>query len=227
MQKLHLCFLSISLLVHALGGASKANAYAWDNGFPMNTNVAPSITGFVAADDFVVDEPTTLVHAVFWAAKFDPSPSNVFSWTVFEHANDRPGAMVATYTETSPVVFGGHAFYDGRILITGYRLSMESLALQPGRYWISFHDGPWGSPDDGSDLLWGFTHLNHGFPHRRDTNGVNPTWPFSGYPLEGDSIDLAFRLSSVIVPEPQSMSMCFAAASLLSGRFYGRSKKWR
>ena len=134
--------------------------------------------------------------------------------------------MIATYTQVATQVVGAHAFYDANILIIGYRLSMEALSLQPGRYWIGFHDGPWGSPSDGSNLLWGFTHLNHGFPHRRDTNGVNPTWPFSGYPLEGDAQDLAFRLSSVITPEPQSMSMCFAAASLLSLR-YVRSKKCR
>ena len=80
MQKLHpACFVSLLLLIHVFGGGSKAKAYFWDNGFPMNGSTAPLITGFVAADDFVVDATTTLVQAVFWAAKFDPSPSNVFS----------------------------------------------------------------------------------------------------------------------------------------------------
>jgi hypothetical protein len=124
----------------------------YNNGAPDQSD-GSNITGFVAADDFILDSAVTLTGGTFWSSpNFDPFTSQfscTIGWAIHADRGGTPCTILFSGSDSSPVltdtgvqIFGTE---EWRIVF-----SLGSLNLGPGTFWLVLHEGALGTPDDGT-----------------------------------------------------------------------------
>jgi len=207
--------------------ASSSTIY--NNGSPNQAD-AENITSFIAADDFQLNAGSTLTAITFWAsADVDPFSSQfsgVIGWGIFSNGSGIPGTLLAsgfdaqpTLTDTGVQIFGTEEYQIS--------ISLPSVGLNSGTYWLGLHEGAFSAPDDGTPIYWDTTGSQTGAVPMvtSDLSGVSGWFPG----LSENNLDLAFELSgnpgvSVSAPEP---AMTFPVLVLLSVGCFWISRRRR
>jgi hypothetical protein len=207
---LHVAGLAVGLLlVMPLARATTI----YNNGAPNQSDGA-NITGFVAADDFLLNGIVSLTGGSFWSsANFDPftdSFSGTIGWAILADMIGAPGTILFSGSDSSPVLT------DTGVQIFGteeWRIdfSFGSVNLIPGTYWLALHEGALGTPDDGTTIFWDTTGSQTGSLSQitADVTGASG-WSTNTALNGGSGSDLAFLLTGstgTATPEPSSVGL--------------------
>jgi hypothetical protein len=187
----------------------------FNNGSPNQLD-GSNITGFVAADDFVLGSPATLGGGSFWSsANFDPFGSSfagTIGWAILADSGGSPGSILFSGSDSSPAltdtgntIFGTH---EWRI-----DFSFGSVNLNAGTYWLALHEGALGTPDDGTTIFWDTTGSQTASVGQISADlSAQSGWSANGL-NGGSNSDLSFLLNgtggppSTSTPEPGTVSL--------------------
>lgn len=110
--------------------------------------------------NFTLNSGTSLSEISLLLREFAGSQDGVFegfsgslSWAIYaDDGMGKPGSRLFTGEDVSPrIVDTG----EGQNLeIFDVTIALGDVQLAAGDYWIILHEGPWGSPYDGSDISW-------------------------------------------------------------------------
>jgi len=205
------------LIVTSLSSSVDASVI-YDNGSPNQVDGA-NITAYLSADDFTIATASTLTGANFWSsADTDPYQSQfsgTFGWGLFLDNGGAPGALLYSGADSSPNLvdtstqIGGTEEWEVEI-------HLPSIGLAAGTYWLALHEGPLGTPDDGTELYWDTTSNLAGSVAMQtsDLSGSSGWFPadFSSGPG-----DLAFQLIGSVESAPEPSFLLLVSALLLLG----------
>jgi len=202
-----------SLLALAAFLTCSTTAYSstiYNNGSPNQAD-GLDISGFIAADDFTLGTSATVSGVIFYAsANVDPFTSQ-FSGTIgyglFTNDNGTPGTLMASGYDTNAVLSdtGNSIFGTEEYQIA---ISLPSIPISAGTYWLGLHEGAFGTPDDGTTIYWDTTSSQTGsLPMvTSDLSGSGGWYPG----LSETTYDLAFALdgstSNAQTPEPSTFA---------------------
>jgi hypothetical protein len=218
-------FLTCGLFLAPLARAT----VVYNNGAPDQSD-GSNITGFVAADDFMLGTGVTLTGGTFWSsANFDPfgdSFSGTIGWAILADNSSSPGAILFSGADSSPVVT------DTGVQIFGTEeweidFSLGSVALTSGTYWLALHEGALGTPDDGTTIYWDTTGNQTGSLSQITADVTAASgWSSNTALVNGNGSDLAFLLNSdtgTSTPEPSAVGL--VGVGILAIRFSFRRKR--
>jgi len=206
------------------GSVSSGSSTLYSNGNPNQVD-GTDISSFVSADDFKLTTAVNLTGVTFFAsADSDPFTSQfsgAIGFGIFVDSKGQPGILVASGSNNSPVLLDT----GKQILGTEeYQLAIAvpSVSLTAGTYWLGLHEGPFGTPYDGTTIYWDTTATQTGsLPMATsDLTGASGWFPS----LSETNMDLAFSLqgssaASTPTPEPaQWLAVLLAIAGCIISR---------
>ncbi len=169
----------------------------------FSTSNSLNISDFVLANDFALSEAVTILTGQVWLSDDEinnngslDSFSGILGWAIYtEGSNARPATLIAKGQDETPEMgdAGSQDDYGADIVKVTFELS-PGVTLQPGRYWLAIHEGPWRSASDGSIVWWVETRSGpKGYSPVGDNDPTNPTYWDLRF---DDGGDLAFTLSA-------------------------------
>lgn len=121
-----------------------------------------NISDAVAAQDFVLDAAWSIGSADVWLMESSINSNQFFddfsgslSWAIFSDAGSGPATLIQSGSSVDLI-----STYTGQKNSRGSEIFKVSFSfdvptiLQSGAYWLALHEGPWGSPCDGSTIWW-------------------------------------------------------------------------
>jgi hypothetical protein len=177
----------------------------YDNGGPNQVDGA-NITAYVSADDFTMATPSTLTGVNFWSsADIDPYSSQfsgTIGWGILSDNGGTPGELLYSGADSAPSLFDTSNQIDGTEEWE-LTVALPSITLDAGTYWLALHEGPLGTPDDGTEIYWDTTSNQTGSVAMQtgDVSGASGWFPstFSS----GAGGDLAFQLTGSLDASPE------------------------
>ena len=195
-----------------------ANAKAstlWDQ--PLDPSLSGVFSNFVLgssmnlqiAENFTLTEPST-IDSISWAGYYvapqmliDPVS---FKIRFFEDAGVTPETPIDSFFQEYDVHVNAVATGDIGVIsgdggpVFSYAVSLPSLMLDPGTYWVSITEADTRTPASGfSQWLWSRSDFSGNFAGRR---GDLEIWSSAG---DNTSGDLAMTLTGTVVPIPAAV----------------------
>jgi hypothetical protein len=224
--------LLLKLLLFLIVSSAAYNLHAsviYDNGVPNRVD-GTNITAYVSADNFSIATMSTLTGVNFWSsADTDPYQSQfsgTVGWGVLLDNGGVPGVLLYSGADSSPSLFDTSAQIGGT---EEWELQIElpSIVLDAGTYWLALHEGPLGTPDDGTEIYWDTTSNLTGSAAMltSDVSGASGWFP-SAFG-SGAGSDLAFQLTGSLdsAPEPSLLLLLSALLLLVSARTLNAKNK--
>jgi len=195
------------------GGGPEAQAETLvDFGTPDLTS-GLEMSGWVVADDFSVGaqegfDGFVLDGLTFWTLENTATAgfSGQFEWRILSDGGGAPGAVVASGDSTGLVRAATDASaYGLDEYENGFGLSTGVLSFDTS-YWLAIHNGPTSGTDAvtaDAGVYWETWDAFSGTAHV-DAAPFAASW---ATPYDGGSVELAFRLSGVlvVVPDPSGV----------------------
>ena len=120
--------------------AASAQTPVYDNGAPNGVN-GNEMTNWLQAEDFVFGSATSFNGIRFWSAEAGTFVPSTIDWWVFTNAAGQPGTILGSGTtavtrtpQGSPCLGGFTCFQND--------LSIGTMSLGAGTYWLGLHAGP-------------------------------------------------------------------------------------
>jgi len=134
------------------------------------------VSAVLSAVDFVVDAPAALSRFEVWlnddeAVTQDDGIFQNFDgtlgWAVWTDHDSSPGRVVCSGEDEAPRTFDTGVLAGGVFEIFRVQARITGCpTLSPGRYWLSFREGAWGSPADPTSVFTQRTlSYHHPFTH--------------------------------------------------------------
>ncbi|MCB1510711.1 MAG: cadherin repeat domain-containing protein [Hyphomicrobiaceae bacterium] len=132
----------------------------WDQ-LNFTTITSANITAFTHADDFVLQNASTLTSLSAMLTD-DVSNNNgvldsfsgTLSWGIYSNNAGSPGTLLFSGEGTPALTDTGQQdFYNNDIVRADLTLT-TAVVLDAGTYWLALHEGAWGSPSDASVVWW-------------------------------------------------------------------------
>ncbi|HUQ90112.1 MAG TPA: PEP-CTERM sorting domain-containing protein [Bryobacteraceae bacterium] len=176
------------------------SATIYDNG-PPNQADGSEITGFVQAEDFTLAASSTFDSIRFWTLEDATSFSGSILWWIYSDNNGEPDSILFSGTgvpEREPTLLTG-------LSLAEYlnRLSIPSVTLAPGTYWLALHNGPI-SNGEGAQMFWETADPNASVNFGQELGLPEGTWT-------SNSLEHSFQLANSDIPEPGTMMLGITA----------------
>jgi hypothetical protein len=150
--------------------------------------------------------------------------NGTISWAIYDNNVYTPKTIIASGQDSAPLVrqtalplFAGMPTFETTV-------QLPDVFLSPGHYWISFHEGPYFSDSDLSQVTWVHSAITRELPRRGDPDdGLPVTWPYSRGSVFYNT-DLSFQLNGVQVPEPNGIvivAALFVGVRVMKRTFLG------
>jgi hypothetical protein len=176
--------------------AAPAYAQVWDNGLPDGSS-GLEMTYWLRADDFILSDPTTVHMFRVWGLSDLGETAGYLGtlhWALYTDNGGVPGFSIATGSGSARTYYGFMKWHHWQ-----HDLSVPSLFLGPGIYWLALHNGPWTSTT-WERYFWATSAQTGG-------NVTQADRPFFGGWYNEHPFDLAFQVygETGIVPEPSTV----------------------
>jgi hypothetical protein len=194
-------FLIAAALVASVATRATAQAVVYDNGGP-NQASGNEMSDWIQAENFTFGSSATFNQIRFWDIEAPPGYSgNGISWWIF--TNDglgNPGAILYNGTATPTRQATGNSLGGyGTYVEFQNDLSIGSLTLGPGSYWLGLHEG---NDYAYRSFGWETTNPTAGNGHE-SAGGTMDNW-------QDNEAEHAFELlntNTSSVPEPASTAL--------------------
>jgi hypothetical protein len=211
----------IAFTLVALGASYAAADVVYDNGGPDRVdgfNITKA--SFIAADDFVLSQNTTITDVHFWGLFWQQDSTQIggFNWAIYSNLGnsgfDEPGSLVGSGSGTNVVATPTGNIYLG---FPEYEFSFDLDTPQPlsgsTNYWLALQA-------DFSVLFWETSGGSNGaFAVQADDFAPNPyAW------RQADFQDLAFQLTAASAPVPEPSTLLLLGSGLVGLVGFGRKK---
>jgi hypothetical protein len=204
--------LALAALPASAGGYGGGGGIVYDNGAPDHQS--GNNMGFAwQADDFTLGSGASVTDLTFWSLEAAGAYRGHISWEIVLDVGGMPSSTIAASGDTSAVTRSLLGNYLG---LDEYSngLSVGSLSLGAGTYWLVLHNGSLGNLGDPNEFLWETTAPNASVAGM-ETYDKGASW--------GSNFnEHAFLVSAV--PEPEAPAM-LAGGLLLLGLAMRKQEK--
>lgn len=126
----------------------------WDQ-LNFTTNNSANITAFTHADDFVLQNASTLTSLSAMLTD-DVSNNNgvldsfsgTLSWGIYSNNAGSPGTLLFSGEGTPTLTDTGQQDFYNNDIVRADLTFTTAVVLDAGTYWLALHEGAWGSPSD-------------------------------------------------------------------------------
>ncbi len=143
-----------------------------------------AISSFLAADDLNFPTTSRLDTVTAWVADGAANDNGVLdgfsgslSWGIYSDASEGgPAALLFSGVDTTPQLVDTGLQTDDGADIFRVRIDLDGRPfVSPGISWLVIHEGPWGSPIDGSPIYWLTSAAVRGSGAYVTANETNPS----------------------------------------------------
>lgn len=205
---------TVLCLFSAIGTAAAGTLYS--NGAPSPAS-GNELSGYIQVDDFTLGSPSTLTGARFWGFYFSDLGNGYLgsiTWQIYDGSGAEPGSLLYSGVAWPALSAGAFNCCDGDAIQLD--LSLPSIELQAGTYWLGLHNG------DLSDTAVEYFYWQTAADNAT-SRGFEQGLPFGNGAWSGTGLDHAFELSgpSEETPEPASVILVGMGVGLTFLRRWG------